>query len=202
MTTIHGYREQDLVQNRTSLLLFGGREEDRRAWAEEAASSFAAEGPLREVTGADSLRQQPLGKRGVVFVPDVLALGIDGQGALVQALIQEEKPKLVLGLAMQPMDALTKGLLREDLAYRLQHARVDLSVGEVKEAIRARRQERAAREKEARLKAQKAALKQKGQKGKAAKSSAKPAKAAARRTTMRVGAKASKPSSKKSARRR
>lgn len=208
MNTIHGYREQDLVQNRTSLLLFGGREEDRRAWAEEAASSFTAEGPLRTVDAVEALRAQPLGKRGVVFVPDVVALGIDGQGLLVQALAQEEKPKLVLALGQPAADAVARGLLREDLAYRLQHARVDLSSGEVKEGIRARRQERAAREKEARLKAQKAAVRQKTKPAKAgakgSKSSGKPARPAARRNTMRVKAKGAgaKPSSKKAGKRR
>lgn len=194
MNTIHGYREQDLVQNRTSVLLFGGREEDRRAWAEEAASFFAAEGPLRTIEGADALRAQPLGKRGVVFVPDVAALGIEGQGLLVQSLTQEEKPKLILALGLPAAEAVARGVLREDLAYRLQHARVDLSVGEVKEGIRSRRQARAAREKQERLNAQKAALAQKSKKPKAgggkatkaSKPSAKPAKAAARRNTMRV----------------
>lgn len=207
MNTIHGYREQDLVQNRTSVLLFGGREEDRRAWAEEAASFFAAEGPLRTIDGPDALRAQPLGKRGVVFVPDVAALGIEGQGLLVQSLTQEEKPKLILALGLPAAEAVAKGVLREDLAYRLQHARVDLSVGEVKEGIRSRRQVRAAREKQERLNAQKAALAQKSKKSKAGKAtkaskpSAKPAKAAARRNTMRVkpkSAAASKAGARKS----
>lgn len=200
-TTLHGYREQDLVQNRTSLLLSGGREEDRRAWAQEAAAAFPTEGGLRELSTVEALRQQPLGTRGVVFVPDVVALGIEAQGTLVQLLMQEEKPKLVLGLSSSPTAAVAAGLLREDLAYRLQHARVDLSLGEVKEAIRVRRQKRAAREKVARSKPQKKGKAAAAKAKKPSRSGAKPARPAARRNTMRVKPKSHKPAKKGAPRR-
>ncbi|HZA13286.1 MAG TPA: hypothetical protein VE618_02265, partial [Myxococcaceae bacterium] len=35
-----GYPEQALITNRSSLLLFGGSEAERRAWADEAAANF------------------------------------------------------------------------------------------------------------------------------------------------------------------
>ena len=48
-----GYPEAALVSNRASLLLYGGSEADRRAWAEEAASNFEHEGPLK-IAGDDA----------------------------------------------------------------------------------------------------------------------------------------------------
>jgi hypothetical protein len=137
-----GYAEQDLVSNRTSLLLFGGAEGERRAWAEEAAESFLGERPLRTCASAPSLRAELAVGRGVLYVPDVAALGPDGQGLLVRCLReQEERPKLVLGLPQAPDDALAQGLLRSDLHYALRLARVDLSD---KAALEARRRAEAA----------------------------------------------------------
>ena len=50
-----GYTEEDLVSNRSALLLYGGDEAERRAWAHEAAGHFASEGPLVEVRSAQEL---------------------------------------------------------------------------------------------------------------------------------------------------
>jgi hypothetical protein len=135
-----GYAEQDLVSNRTSLLLFGGAEGDRRAWAEEAAESFWVERPLRTCASAQSLRAELSVERGVLYVPDVIALRLEGQGLLVRCLReQEERPKLVLGVPQAPDEALAQGLLRSDLHYALRLARVDLSDKGLREVLKVRR---------------------------------------------------------------
>ena len=135
-----GYPEDQLVANRTAVLLFGGTEADRRAWAGEAAAGFAAEGPLLEVESVAALPSALQRSRGVVFVPDLGGLGLEAQAKIVRCLIEsEERPKLVLALQYGPDHARGKGLLREDLAYRLEKAQVDLSDPALKEAIRGRR---------------------------------------------------------------
>lgn len=143
MQIYRGYTESDLVTNRSSLLLFGGSASERRAWALEAQQSFAAEGELVEVTAAGQLAAALAMTRGVVFVPDAPALGLEAQGQIVRCLQQqEERPKLVLGMQRRPNDVRDAGGLRDDLLYRLQNAQVDLGVEDVQQKIRARRQKR------------------------------------------------------------
>lgn len=139
--SIHRYSESDLVANRASLLLHGGSERDRRSWAEEAQRAFEGEGPLRTVTASSELAAALAPSRGVVFVPDVLALSNEDQAKIIRCLQErEERPKIVLGLPLDPQAALLQGRLRGDLLYRLQQAQVNLASGELKEAIRERRQ--------------------------------------------------------------
>ncbi|HVE81610.1 MAG TPA: Fis family transcriptional regulator [Myxococcales bacterium] len=145
MHSYRGYSEPDLVTNRSSLLLHGGSAADRRAWALEAQQSFSAEGELVEVTAPVQLGPALALTRGVVFAPDVVALGLEAQGQIIRCLQQqEERPKLVLGLQRRPADARDAGGLRDDLLYRLQNAQVDLGVEDVQQKIRARRQKRPA----------------------------------------------------------
>ena len=139
----HAYAEPELVENRASLLLFGGTATERRAWATEAADAFSHEGALREVSQLTALESALALKGGVVYVPDVLALGREGQMALVRCLqLQEERPKFVLGILRSPVNALADGSLRDDLHYRLSQALVNLALPEVQTVIRGRRQEK------------------------------------------------------------
>ena len=143
---VNGYQEAELVVNRAAVLLFGGSESDRRAWAEEAALGFEADGPLVEVGQVAALTAALGRPGGVVFVPDLVALGEEAQGHILQCLLhREERPKLVLGLPGPLTEVAARGLLRDDLAYRLAPGRLDLSTEGLKEAIRARRQKAAAR---------------------------------------------------------
>jgi hypothetical protein len=135
-----GYREDELVSNRAALLLYGGDDADRRAWALEAAGNFAAEGALVVARNLPELEPALQRNRGVVFAPAVLGLGLDGQALILRCMQErEERPKLVLGLSMTPEAALQQGVLRDDLAYRLRSAQVNLSDPNVSEAIRVRR---------------------------------------------------------------
>jgi hypothetical protein len=135
-----GYSEEDLVSNRAALLLYGGDEAERRTWAHEAAGHFAAEGPLAEIRSAQEL-SGPLGRpRGVVFVPDALALGLEAQSQILRCLQErEERPKIIIGLSRLPDEALQQGLLRDDLSYRLRLARVNLDAEGLRETLQARR---------------------------------------------------------------
>lgn len=161
--TPRGYREEELVSNRASLLLAGGSEDERRAWAEEARAHFEHEGPLVEVRQAAELAPALKASRGVVFLPDVLKLGLDAQAQLMRCLQQqEERPKLVLGLPGSVEAALARGTLRDDLHYRLHQAQVDLTADGLREVLRRRREKAAAerakrREAEAKKAAQLAA---------------------------------------------
>src|SRR5215471_14710168 len=138
-----GYSEQDLVSNRAAVFLYGGTDAERRDWARESAGNFASEGPMMEVTDGQALQSALAQNRGLVFVPDLLALAADAQLQILQSLRGiEERPKLVLGLPMSPEQALQQGQLREDLSYRLQLARVDMDTAGLREVIRARRQAR------------------------------------------------------------
>jgi hypothetical protein len=138
-----GYSEAELITNRSSLILSGGGEADRRAWAEEAAAQFANEGMTEISSLAELVRALEHGK-GVVFVPDAGALGYEAQGKIVHCLLnQEERPKIIVALSTSPADALAKGDLRDDLHYRLQMARVDLSKPGMKDLMRSRRAARA-----------------------------------------------------------
>lgn len=168
-----GYSESELVTNRASLLLHGGSAADRRAWAEEAQRSFAEEGELREVTAPADLAAQLAVGRGVLYLPDATALGLEAQGQVIRCLQErEERPKIILGLPLAPDEAVTRGVLREDLRYRLQQAQVNLSGDEVREVIKARRQKAAEKEK-----AQAARTQQASGKKAAARKPARPVKA-------------------------
>ena len=141
-----GYSEAELVTNRASLLLYGSSATDRRAWAEEAQRNFQEEGPLREVSSAAQLAAALEPGRGVVYLTDACALGLEAQGQLLRFLqTREERPKVIVGLSVMAMSAVDRGTLREDLLYKLQVAQVDLSVPETREAVRVRRLEEAER---------------------------------------------------------
>ena len=93
------FPESALIANRVSVLLHGGLEDERRRWAEEAASHFPHEGPLREVRTPEELGACLGLARGVVYVPDVLKLGEQAQASLARSLfIQEERAKWVVGV--------------------------------------------------------------------------------------------------------
>jgi hypothetical protein len=135
-----GYTEAELIANRTSVLLWGGNEDARAEWAEEAASHFAADGPLRVVVAEGALESALREPRGVVYIPSASGLSHAGQLALVRCLReQEERPKVILGLAGTQSQAVEKGLLRPDLDFALSLGRVDLAAAEVREAVKARR---------------------------------------------------------------
>ncbi len=134
------YSEADLVQNRASVLVYGGSEADRRAWADEVAQRLT-QGALVEVGAGPDLDRALERKSGVVFIRDLTQLSSEAQGKLVRCLVErDEQPKFIVALPMAPDTARTKGQLREDLAFRLARARVDLSDPALKEAIRVRRE--------------------------------------------------------------
>ncbi len=135
-----GYNEEDLVSNRAALLLYGGDEAERRAWAHEAAGHFATEGPLAEVRSPPELLAVLGRTRGVVYVPDALVLGLEAQSHILRCLQErEERPKIIIGLPRLPDEALQQGLLRDDLSYRLRLARVNLDAEGLRETLQARR---------------------------------------------------------------
>ncbi|HEX5751304.1 MAG TPA: Fis family transcriptional regulator [Archangium sp.] len=145
--TPRGYREEELVANRASVLLSGGTEDERRTWAATAARNFAKEGPLVEVRQTEQVAEALKQPRGVVFIPDVARLSIPAQGLIVRCLqTQEERPKIVVGLSGGVEQARTKGTLREDLLYRLHLAQVDLTTEGMRELIAQRRAQLAADE--------------------------------------------------------
>ncbi|WP_223640295.1 Fis family transcriptional regulator [Corallococcus sp. EGB] len=134
---LRGYREEDLVSNRASLLIHGGTEDERRAWAEEAARNFGV--PLTEVRQPLELSGALRQPNGVVFIPDVAKLPLDAQGLILRCLqMQEERPKVVVGVSGAAMAALTRGTLREDLHYRLNQAQVDLQTDGLRDALKRR----------------------------------------------------------------
>jgi hypothetical protein len=163
--TPRGYREEELVSNRASLLLYGGTEEERRSWAQEAAHHFEHEGALIEVRQLSELVEALKRPRGVVFVVDVAKLGLEAQAHIVRCLqMQEERPKLVLGVSGSAEAALERGTLRDDLHYRLSHAQVDLGAPGLREVLKKRwavlaeqRAAKAAAEREAAERARQAA---------------------------------------------
>ena len=133
------YSEEELVQNRSAVLLYGGTPNERRAWAEEVATAFPA-ARLVPVSRADELSQALALRDAVVLVEDLVALGDAGQAQIIQCLLrQEERPKLVLGLKLAADTARAQGLLRDDLHFRLQIAKVDLDAESVRQAIQKRR---------------------------------------------------------------
>ena len=188
--TPRGYREEELVANRASVLVSGGTEDERRTWAATAARNFSKEGPLVEVRQTEQVGDALRQPRGVVFIPDVARLSIAAQGLIVRCLqTQEERPKIVVGLSGAVEQARSKGTLREDLLYRLHLAQVDLTADGMRELIAQRRAqlaaEEAARKAEAeRLAAEKAA--QLKASGISMKSSRMRSKAAPRATSPKV----------------
>ncbi|MBJ6760855.1 Fis family transcriptional regulator [Myxococcaceae bacterium JPH2] len=135
--TLRGYREEELVSNRASLLIHGGTEDERRAWAEEAARSFDV--PLVEVRQQGDLAGALRHPNGVVFIPDIVKLGLDAQQMLLHCLrTQEERPKVVVGLSGGADLALSRGTVREDLHYRLHKAQVDLQTEGLRETLKRR----------------------------------------------------------------
>jgi hypothetical protein len=147
------------------LLLYGGTEEERRSWAQEAAHHFEHEGALVEVRQLSELVEALKRPRGVVFVSDVAKLGLEAQAHIVRCLqMQEERPKLVLGLTGSAEAALERGTLRDDLHYKLKNAQVDLGVPGLREVLKKRwavlaeqRAAKAAAEREAAERARQAA---------------------------------------------
>lgn len=135
-----GYSERELISNRSSLLLYGANEAERRAWAEEAASNFAAEGPLRVVQTDDAFVAATAVGRGVVYVPNMTALRPETQRNLVVLLHGHgDRPKVLVGLSRHPDVERDSGALRSELHYALQVAHVNLDEPGLKEAIAARR---------------------------------------------------------------
>ena len=134
------YSEPELISNRAAVLLSGGSEDDRRAWADEASSQFPGEGPLREVASEAGLEDALRNPRGVLFIPHGTALSQPAQLTLVRCLReQEERPKIVFAIQGSQSQAVDKGLLRPDLDYALSLSRVDLDASAVRESIRSRR---------------------------------------------------------------
>jgi hypothetical protein len=135
--TPRGYREEELVSNRSSLLIHGGTEDERRSWAQEAARNFDVE--LVEVRQAADLPGALKQPNGVVFLPDVAKLGRDAQFVILRCLqMQEERPKVVVGLSGGADAALSRGTLREDLHYRLHQAQVDLQKDGLRDLLKQR----------------------------------------------------------------
>lgn len=139
MLNPRGYGEEELVSNRASLLLYGGTEEERRSWAQEAAYHFEHEGALVEVRQAAELAPALQRPKGVVFIPDVSKLGREAQGAILRCLqTQEERPKLVVAILGSAEAALERGVLRDDLHYRLHQAQVNLAQPGLRETLKER----------------------------------------------------------------
>ena len=186
-----GYSEEDLVSNRAALLLYGANEVERRAWAHEASGHFASEGPLIEIRSPQELGAPLSRPRGVVFIPDVLSLGLEAQAQILRCLQErEERPKLIIGLPRLPDEALQQGVLRDDLSYRLRLARVNLDADGLRETIQLRRHK--LEEKLAAAKELVQSRPAKKTKSKVASSAARPSRPSSRRTARR-----SKPTTKK-----
>ncbi len=137
---MRGYTEGQLITNRVAVLLCGGAEGDRRAWALEAATSFPDEGPLVEAADGNALVQASSLRQGVVYVPDATQLSWASQRELTRLLRErEERPKFVLGAAQSLAALNQRGLLRDDLLFALAKGTVDLGSSEVKDSIARRR---------------------------------------------------------------
>ena len=133
------YREEELVSNRSAVLLCGGTEKDRRIWAEEAVARFPDGAQLVAVKEPSDLVVALALKDAVVLVEDVGQLPDTAQAQIVNCLArQEERPKLILGLKVSAAQALTQGLLRDDLHFRLSIAKVDVTQSRVVEGAKRR----------------------------------------------------------------
>jgi hypothetical protein len=136
------YAEAELLDNRAAVLLFGGTAAERQAWAEETAQRLGS--PVTLVTAAASLPAALAQKDGVVYVADAVALGDVAQQKLVHCLLlQEERPKLVVGVQHGLESHLGGGGLRPDLHYRLRLSQLSLDEPGLREAIAKRRARRA-----------------------------------------------------------
>ena len=62
----------------------------------------------------------------------------EAQGLILRCLLQEERPKVVVGMTGSADAALERGSLREDLHYRLHQAQVDLAAPGMREALKKR----------------------------------------------------------------
>lgn len=120
------YTAEQLKKNRASLLMVGGVEADRRAFALAAAQALPGE-PFIEVREAAQVERALRSHRGTVYVPDVTAVPAATQRELVRVLReQEERPRFVLGLPVSIEAAAEKGGLTDDLRYWLRSATVDV----------------------------------------------------------------------------
>jgi hypothetical protein len=132
------YAEAELVENRAAVLLFGGTPAERQAWAEESAQRLGS--VLTVVAAPEALAAALSQKQGVVYVVDAQGLGDSGQHQLVVCLqTQEERPKLVVGLAHGAEGASGVGGLRPDLHYRLRLAQLNLDEPGLRETLAKRR---------------------------------------------------------------
>lgn len=120
------YTAEQLKRNRASMLLFGGGEGDRRAFAVAAAEALPGE-PFLEAKEADQLSRALKSQRGTIYVPDVSSIPAALQREAVRILRErEERPRLALGLSTSVETAVEKGHLTEDLRYWLRTATVDV----------------------------------------------------------------------------
>ncbi len=135
-----GYAEAQLITNRVSVLLCGGTEADRKAWALESAEAFAEDGALYEAAEPGRLTQSLSLRGGVVYVPDASQLSWAAQRELTRLLRErEERPKFIFGINASPAAVAQRGLIREDLLFALSKSTVDLASPLVKESINSRR---------------------------------------------------------------
>jgi hypothetical protein len=120
------YAAEQLKKNRASMLLTGGTEADRRAFAIAAAQALPGE-PFVEVTEPAQVARALKGDRGTIYVPDVTAVPAPVQRELVRVLReQEERPKFALGLPGSVQTAVDKGALTDDLRFWLRAATIDV----------------------------------------------------------------------------
>jgi hypothetical protein len=121
-----GYTAEQLKRNRASMLLTGGTEADRRAFAVTAAQALPHE-PFLEVHEPAQVARALKSHRGTVYIPDVTTLPPATQRELVRVLREhEERPRFALGLPGSLEAAADKGLLTDDLRYWLRTATVDI----------------------------------------------------------------------------
>ncbi|PZR14974.1 MAG: hypothetical protein DI536_09355 [Archangium gephyra] len=123
MTT---YALDALRKNRASMLLFGGSEAERRAFASSVPPELEG-ASFVEARDVASLEKTFGQTKAVVYVPDVSALPAVSQRALVRVLREkEERAKYIIGLQTGPDTAVEKGTLTEDLRFWLRQATVDV----------------------------------------------------------------------------
>ncbi|MDX2011624.1 MAG: hypothetical protein SFW67_15595 [Myxococcaceae bacterium] len=120
------YSLEQLKKNRASMILTGGAEADRRAFAITAAQALPGE-PFVEVKEPAQVARALKGARGTVYVPDVAVVPAALQRELVRVLReQEERPRFALGLSTSVETAVEKGGLTDDLRFWLRAATVDV----------------------------------------------------------------------------
>lgn len=120
------YTADQLKKNRASMLMLGGSEGERRAFAVSAAQALPGE-PFLEAKESAQLLRALKSHRGTVYVPDATALPEATQREVVRVLReQEERPRLAIGLSTSLDAASDKGLLTDDLRYWLRTSTIDL----------------------------------------------------------------------------